>query len=280
MPAKLSGLLLQTLLKQPRLRRRLSFELQQNYFADLETAVPLGCNLSCPIYYWTCWNSFTEIFLQQEYAAAFNKIPLPERFLDIGCHAGYFSLYVLWSKLKQNSASSCSAFLVDADPRMEPAVQRLIKLNNLQGKLSYLHGAISVHSDAQTFYQRQHMDSSLQKDNHSRTADQAECRVPKIEPNEILKRFAPPYDLIKLDIEGAEYDFLTTYQDVYKQSKFLLLEWHSWQQGGSGLKQLQELLAHAGFQLLSEVLPEHNVSFQGRLEQCGVVLYQNTNLLA
>ena len=38
----------------------------------------------------------------------------------------------------------------------------------------------------------------------------------------------PPFDIIKCDIEGAEWEFLNYYSNIVTNAKFVLLEWHSW----------------------------------------------------
>ena len=47
------------------------------------------------------------------------------------------------------------------------------------------------------------------------------------------------YDLVKVDIEGSEWEFLEYYKGILENTRYLILEWHSWHCGGAGLNQLK-----------------------------------------
>ena len=54
-----------------------------------------------------------------------------------------------------------------------------------------------------------------------------------LKQNDISKWMPPPYDLIKCDIEGAEWELLNWhYDELVSQTKYILLKWHSWHNGG------------------------------------------------
>ena len=57
---------------------------------------------------------------------------------------------------------------------------------------------------------------------------------------DLMENLEPPYDLIKCDIEGSEWEFLNNYESLIKKSKYLLLEWHSWHEGGGGFPQIDQ----------------------------------------
>ena len=59
-----------------------------------------------------------------------------------------------------------------------------------------------------------------------------------------------PYDLVKVDIEGGEYEFLSHYKEVLAQAKYLILEWHDWHSGGGGAMQIKNLAEEQGFKLI------------------------------
>ena len=64
--------------------------------------------------------------------------------------------------------------------------------------------------------------------------------IPVVSCDEIRATLCPPYDVIKCDIEGAEWEFLSHYQSIIKESHFFILEWHSWHTGKGGQKQIIE----------------------------------------
>ena len=98
--------------------------------------------------------------------------------------------------------------------------------------------------------------------------------VPVISPGRILELLPPPYDLIKVDIEGGEHDLLTGYQEVLKHTGTMLFEWHSWHGGGGGLPQLRRLAADLGFTRQQEFKTPHQAPAQGTDAECGVLLLQ------
>lgn len=261
---------LNALLELQFLRRQIIFELNQRYYSELEIAVPLGFELSCPVSFPDAWASFTEIFVDSEYSSAFETIPLPDRWLDLGCHAGFFSLFIAWTRAKKALPPSFKALLVDGDNRVQQQVERLISINKLEGRMLFQHGLISDREGPQEFVERSHMASS-----RCRTGlpSGTTLLVKTVNAAKLLSLLAPPYDLVKVDLEGGEYDFLTAYKPVLEATSFLLLEWHSWHAGGGGAAGVLEMARDSGFELVAEVVAAHDVMIGAELQQCGVFLF-------
>ena len=89
---------------------------------------------------------------------------------------------------------------------------------------------------------------------------------------EILQALPPPYDLIKCDIEGSEWDFIGHYPEILQNSKYLLMEWHSWHNGGGSLTQISEKLQEFGFSILKSSYPTKAL---GREGEVGLFLAEN-----
>lgn len=255
---------------QPALRRRTIFEIRQKYFGELGISIPLGDGFSCPIYNPDHAHSLAEIFIDKIYAPAFDRIPLPQKWLDIGCHAGYFSLYICRLQAKGGASKNLSALLLDGDSRVKPAVEALITLNHLQEKLQFKQAVVCRQMAEQAFVEAECMSSSLE---HIAIAKGKSKAVARISNEEIFALVPPPYDLIKIDVEGSEFEFLTEYKDVLAQTKAVLLEWHSWHSGGGGKRQIQELLLNNGFVFLDEIENGQGI-IGGSLKQWGTLLYE------
>jgi hypothetical protein len=99
-----------------------------------------------------------------------------------------------------------------------------------------------------------------------------ELEVPILTSEEIMFAFPPPYDLVKVDIEGAEYNLLRYHRKFLARCEFLVMEWHSWHSGGGGLAQLQELAAASRFDQLAELQPARDVT----LGQTGILLFRHS----
>ncbi len=260
---------LQILLANASLRRRLLFELKHNYYDELDLVIPLGCGLSCPLAFGEAWCSFAEIFLEEEYSPAFEIIPLPERWIDLGCHAGFFSLFVAWRKERSKQPTPSRALLVDGDLRMEVPVRKMIDMNHFGGCMSFRHGLISDRDGEGIFVERPFMSSSACTPSRGGKLRS----VPRLSVEEICLALAPPYDLIKVDVEGGEFELLLSYSDLLKSTRYLLLEWHSWHAGGGGKEQICAMAQEQGFAVIKEIVEGHAVSFEGSQASCGTLLF-------
>jgi FkbM family methyltransferase len=255
------------------LRRRLAFEIRTRHFTDLDIVVPLSPRLSCPIPYNEAWSSFYEVFVQQEYAPVYAHMPLPARWLDLGCHAGFFTADVLLRRDRAGASENWEALLIDGDSRSRAAVERFAAFNQLDDRLHFWRGVIASDQAPQSFVERPYMDSTLADLN---TAPGRRQTVPVVTADDILSRFPPPYDLIKVDIEGAERDFLESYRPVLTAARFLLVEWHHWALGGITADETATLARRDGFGLVAEVSAPRRCG-GSELDggaTCGVLLFE------
>jgi FkbM family methyltransferase len=266
---KLRGWLWDVLLGSRSLRRRLAYHLLYRYPADLDARVPIGEGLSSPLFDPEFGASFAEIFLHREYAPMLDTIGLPRRWVDLGCYAGFFSLWLEWQRRRDGQASPSEALLVDANASLESWIQRMIAINDLGSRWSYQRRAVAGGRGDCEFVERSYMGSSLGGLDKS---PGLHTRVPVLGEDELFRIFPPPYDLLKADIEGAEYELLRYYPRLIEQSRYLCLEWHSWHAGGGGLAQIRELAEGLGLHL-SQTLQPARVLPSG--DQTGVLLFVN-----
>jgi hypothetical protein len=82
------------------------------------------------------------------------------------------------------------------------------------------------------------------------------------------------FDLIKCDLEGAEWDFMTHYSFLFRNTKFLVMEWHSWHSGGKGFSQIEKKLTDLEFEIVNLSSPQKAI---GRDGEVGLFLAQNLN---
>ena len=192
----------------------------------------------------------------------------PVRWIDLGAFAGFFSAWLLWTRNRLKlSGSPCEALLIDADEKRASFIEELLRINNLSGAFHFRHGSIATGSGTCKFVHMPYMNSAL-----ASIAGPAEelFDVPILTASEIMSTFPPPYDLVKVDIEGAEYELFQNYRDLLSHSEHLLLEWHSWHSGGGGRGQLEDLAAEVGFRRVAELQPVRGVAAR----QTGVILFR------
>jgi len=240
--------LVQAPLRWRRLREHLAFQIRQRHFDLLQIRVPLSAGLVAPVVSDESWISFSEIFLQEEYGQVFRLLPLPDRWIDLGCHAGFFSLFVEQGRRLEGRGGKPQALLVDADTRSARAIERVIALNGLKGQMTFQHGAVSGGTGTVQFSQRAFMASGVAAINDHPGEPAA---VPIITPGRIVELLSPPYDLVKVDIEGSEHDFIDHYKPVWSAARHLVLECHdspstgeSWETGAG------RIVANTGFERL------------------------------
>ena len=249
------------------MRKELIRRVRQQFFGELNLAISLGQKLKAPLCFGDAVGSFSQIFIQNEYTGAFSEGVLPVRWIDFGCHNGYFSLYLQWLHRKSGSDSQTSALLVDADPASRESVAKLIAMNRLADHFTFVHGAIARGSGSVMFAVQDHMRSSLAS--YCDVTDQT-AAVEILSAAKILDLFPPPYDLIKVDIEGAEYELLLAYRDVLKHARRLILEWHSWHPGEGGKDQIAALALEQGFLRDADLVAAQPIEYAGATAQCGV----------
>jgi FkbM family methyltransferase len=252
------------------IRRRVAFELRP-WFGEYEFEIPLTGGLACPIGSWDAAHSFSEIFVTNEYGSFLDEMPLPRRWLDLGCHAGYFTLYLAWKNALAGRTKEWSALMIDADPRVEPQVAWMLRRNGLEQNAMFKLGIIAAGSGEREFALRSGMGSSAGV--AGEPVDMVR-RVPCVTADEIAAAFPLPYDLIKIDIEGAEYDFARSYVDLCRQAAWLLIEWHSPDREGGREAELRELCAQNGFAYVKEIRGRREICIDGAWHSSGVQLYR------
>ena len=252
------------LLKSCLFRKSILTNLKSKYFHELGLSLPLDNGYWAHLMEIDSYNSFSEIFIQQEYKDFLPKSDLL-KVIDLGAHYGYFSLW-LQSKIASDVLQS---LLIEPSLHCRRSLDNLIAQPKLSGRFKYIHGAIGRPTcDKVNFFERPFMaGSSFDLSNNENSYS---VNILKVE--EILQFMRPPYDLIKCDIEGSEWDLISHYSEILQNSKYLLMEWHSWHCGGGSLTQITEKLKELGFIILKS---SDTTKAQGSEGEVGLFLAEN-----
>jgi FkbM family methyltransferase len=254
------------LLKIPAFRRAILAHLRLAYFHEFHHSIPLGNNYWAHLWENDAYDSFSEIFIQQEYADFIPDEPITN-ILDLGAHYGYFSL---WIQSKRPHVEIHS-IMVEPSQRCQRSLQKMAQYPKLEGRFQYLQAAVGNPKEERTpFFERPFMAGSLFSSSPEDCSYEVKTLPLTSEPS--LKNQS--LDLIKCDLEGAEWDFLIHYSSLLKNSKFLVMEWHSWHSGGGGFPQVEKKLSDLGFQIINSSPPQKAV---GRDGEVGLFLAQNLN---
>ena len=244
------------LLKFKFIRNRLKFHFLHSYFNELELTIPLGFGYSAQLLEPDSYDSFSEIFIQQEYS---DFIPDEKilSVLDIGANYGYFSLW-LQSKHSQDKIHST---LIEPSLRCRRSLKKLVGLPQLQNRFQYLQRAVGDPEKQNIkFFDRPFMAGSIFESDHKDSYYQANT----LKTSEVFPTDSSSYDLVKCDIEGAEWNLLINYSSILQKSKFLVMEWHSWHSGGGGFPQIEKRLTEIGFQIVKSNPPQKAVGSRWR----------------
>ena len=254
------------LLKIPAIRSAILAHLRLDYFHEFHHSIPLGNNYWAHLWENDAYDSFSEIFIQEEYADFIPDEPITN-ILDLGAHYGYFSLW-LQSKRPQDEIHS---LMVEPSQRCQRSLDRLAKYSKIDGRFQYLQAAVGNPKEEHTrFFERPFMGGSL----FSSSSTDCSYEVKTLTLSDKTNFQQQSFDLIKCDLEGAEWNFLTRYSLLLKNSKFLVMEWHSWHSGNGGFPQIEKKLTDIGFQIITSSPPHKAVGRDGKV---GLFLAKNLN---
>jgi len=207
-----------------------------------------------------------EIFQREIYREAFEGKPV-RTFIDAGCNAGYFVCYAA----SQANGGKMTGIAVDGNRDMVSETRWHVDRNTLSD-VKVVYGAAGFAADVNevTFYVNPSNVASsaqpvLNPDVPSK-GDSNAVTVPAVHMYEEWKRHAgdAKVDLLKLDVEGSECDFITNEKELLAITDRVVLEWHKWV---NELDKVQKLMEEAGF-TLRKVISED--------AHCGVALFQKT----
>lgn len=213
------------------------------------------------------YDSFAEIFIKDEYVDFLPNLEI-RKVLDIGAHYGYFSLWL--QSINENI--ELESLMIEPCINCHDSIDGLISDKKLKGITQMLDGAIDDPKLGHaSFFDRPFMASSSFKN-----LEEEEVRkIQIITEDDIINKMEPPYDLIKCDIEGSEWELLSHYPKILSGAKSLILEWHSWHNGGGGKTQIEDQLGSINFKIVKES-PEQAAI--GRDGQTGLILAINRSI--
>lgn len=175
-------------------------------------------------------------------------------FADIGCNVGYFTCWLH----QQAKGKELKGLMVDANPEVIEEARWHVETNGwreiyvLQG----FAGTSSPEREAEFFVNASTVFSTAFPPEQARGFHSSWKRVTVpcvcIERNWQKKFGETPCDLLKLDIEGSELDFLRVEAPFLKRVQAIILEWHKWR---VSLSEIEQFLIQHGF-VISKILHE------------------------
>lgn len=189
-----------------------------------------------------------EIFDTDTYARPVALVQ-PVTFIDLGANVGFFPVLVADVMRTRRIKGLC----IEPNPHLHSAVKFHLQQNSLDG-VHLVRGAVTA-SDAGTtieFYLNpSHIASSVTGAFNPRFAVGGKVERVKVSVVNLAAEWARQFpnqrvNLLKIDIEGTESEFLRSHADFLSCVDAILIEWHKWV---TTLDEITELLRAARFEL-------------------------------
>ena len=164
---------------------------------------------------------FVELFVTQPYLPALNLLPKPEVVVDLGANRGLFVLFV--SHCLRLRGESVPRFIcVEAAKPNLKCLAHHVQANSLGDQVTLVHGAVcGKRSGTVQFYYapRAHGMARLVEGGRLTTRG-----VHVVDLAAFVR--SSKIDLLKVDIEGTEEEFLQEYPEILEKTRVLIGEFH------------------------------------------------------
>jgi FkbM family methyltransferase len=189
-----------------------------------------------------------EIFATDLYAVPIAMVR-PRTFVDLGANVGYFPLLVSEVMKSRSVRGLC----VEPNPRLHPLIESHLSSNGLRDVhlIKGIVGGGQAGAEAEFFLNPSHIASSTSGRFNPFVPVGGRVRRIKVPVVDLARewrlRFGDePIDLLKVDIEGAEVEFLESHGVFLEGVRSILIEWHSWV---TTLEEISGILRRSGFEL-------------------------------
>lgn len=182
---------------------------------------------------WSYLSALKEIYIDECYKLT-NSIKI-QSVLDIGANLGFSVAYF------KTQFPECKITAFEADPSIFEYLQKNVSSNQFTG-VTLMNGAAWVQDGELEFHQDHSQGGSLQRSElHKNTT-----KVKTFDLRRIINT-SGPWDLLKIDVEGAETAILTHIQNDLKDFKAIFIEYHEHKGKIGSLSQLLNILEVNGF---------------------------------
>jgi FkbM family methyltransferase len=184
------------------------------------------------------WTIYNEIFVSGEYDEAIHTAEQLRntsefKVLDLGANVGFFALRVAEVYLEKGGAGATLTIMcVEGSPRTcQELNTRLRRNSKLLPNFEIVSGLVGGRKQGQAYFSDEftHYGNSI-RDARSNSASVQYIDIEEhLCPDEII-------DLLKCDIEGAEFDFVEVYEELLKRTRVLVIEIHRYGKDVSALR--------------------------------------------
>ena len=189
-------------------------------------------------------NSLQDVFCHPFYWQLFGWLPRPPRLVvDLGAHCGHFSLLADTCFRIQFPETEPEYLLIEPNPKLVKVIQKNLLGSGLCPRHQVHQGLVGgVRSGSATLWvsPKNYLSASLNRGAKTRGISAPFLDLEKLVENR-------PIDLLKVDIEGAEFDFVGEYPQLIRNVQALMIEIHDGPE--SKQRQLRAQMEEAGLRL-------------------------------
>lgn len=200
-------------------------------------------------------NSLQDVFCHPFYWQLYNWLPEPPRLVvDLGAHCGHFSMLADVCFRTQFGAVDPEYLLIEPNPKLTPVIRRNLQKSGLCPRFVLEQGLVGKRNGTDTLWvsSSNYLSASLQRGEATNGVTSHYLDLDRLIGARAIQ-------LLKVDIEGAEYDLVANYPALFQRVERLMMEIHTASPerprelhaslAAAGLRPYGRTLDHAGFQL-------------------------------
>jgi FkbM family methyltransferase len=187
--------------------------------------------------------SLRDVFLSSHYWRLFDQLDAPPSFIvDLGGHCGHFVVLCELVLEERFGASDARYLVVEGLPELVDNIRSTVADTGLASRCTIVHGLVGKREgSAQLKSGRSNLLEA------SVVMGQGEQRGGQVAYVDLLKHIPDgvTIDILKVDIEGSEYDLLANYPTLLERTRVVAMEVHD---VGRPVSEVFQALERAGLQ--------------------------------
>jgi FkbM family methyltransferase len=197
-------------------------------------------------------SSFADVFCDPFYWQVFDwTVPVPRLVVDCGAHCGHFTLMTeKCLRWRHGKETETKYILVEPNPNLIAVLQKNVASAGLGDRVSVKHNLVGKKSGTGTLWvqPKNYLTASVNQLSGGKPHQVGYLDLETATAGQTI-------DLMKIDIEGGEFELVRSNPELFKRVRTIFMELHSGQPGER--EELIERLKNAGLLPRGEPLTVH-----------------------
>jgi FkbM family methyltransferase len=196
--------------------------------------------------------SFSDVFVNPHYWRLFDMLSSPPRtVVDLGGNCGHFPVLCEIVVRSKFGPGQTQYFVFEAVEAMVKNITSTASAAQIENRVTVIHGAVGKKQGEATLMggKRSMLDSSAVYSGPNRRIKQ---RVGYVDLERYLSDHSiDEIDVLKVDIEGSEYDLIDSFPELFRRVKLIFMELHD---VNGKWDAVQEFFGSSGLTLMKPVI--------------------------